>query len=323
MNSDEHGPLLLHWLFKLGAVPKDDDKWMREAEHFVADDVMTNVPKDKDGDWVYGPGSQENLIWSPPYPVYWIEYGVRGDTGRHRARSGALIVAADADEMHKVIPALVHVKEGEPLLRPQADSPDAKWYLFIKIWIAARGRMGICEGLVRVPVNPDGRRASDQFQGLISSDLASVPSTEIGTRESMEASVRDLGFIHNVLNSPRVVSVPVPLANKRIARGIAGRSRSSKDYRYRIIAVRSNQTRTNQETGLIENRCLPWHTVRGHWRRYDGKVNPATGKPSLLFGRLAGNYWIASMVRGRLDHGKVVKDYWIEKNNGKKGATNV
>jgi hypothetical protein len=303
MNATEHGPLLLYWLFKLGDVPKGDEKWLMRAEHFVADDVMSHAPVDENGDWFYTQGSQDNQIWSPPFPIYWIEYGLD-----HQTRTGALIVAATPDEMFEAVPSLRN-EEGLPLLQLQEDAPDAKWYLIIKLFHAVRDRGGVFEGVVRVPVNGDGRRASSQFRSLLNFDHKFA-------EESMSESLRDLGFVHNVLNSPRVISAAVPLANKRVSREIVGKS-GSKGYRYRIAVVRSNQTRTNQATGLVEHRCLPWHTVRGHWRRYDGKVNPATGKPSLLFGRLAGNYWIASTVRGKLDHGKVVKDYWIEQNNGK------
>jgi hypothetical protein len=50
------------------------------------------------------------------------------------------------------------------------------------------------------------------------------------------------------------------------------------------------------------------HMARGHFRTYGGERPDGTAR-GLLFGKLAGTYWIPSQMRGHVEAGVIAKDY--------------
>lgn len=110
-------------------------------------------------------------------------------------------------------------------------------------------------------------------------------------------------FALNLLNCRNVVVVSDPPRPRGTARRIARTGVTVSE----IHITPTGTTRIGRgDVRTIPADSVPLHSVRGHAAEYG--VN---GK-GLLFGRIAGRFWIPQHVRGRVDNGTVDQSYVVE-----------
>lgn len=79
---------------------------------------------------------------------------------------------------------------------------------------------------------------------------------------------------------------------------------SAYGYRYHVLVVRPATAKLGSPG--IDIGSMPRHMCRGHFAEY----GPEFGK-GLLFGRLAGRFYIPPHLKGRTENGEVAKDYAV------------
>jgi hypothetical protein len=71
--------------------------------------------------------------------------------------------------------------------------------------------------------------------------------------------------------------------------------------KYKVLTIERHTTKRYAPSGEAEERDTPLHICRGHFKKF------TPDKP--LFGRITGTFWWESQVRGKVEHGVIVKDY--------------
>jgi hypothetical protein len=157
------------------------------------------------------------------------------------------------------------------------------------------------------------------IHNLITSSHCSIAVNGVATppkKEDLihEASLAAAGVLEVMLNLScrNVVTLSKPYARptrRRFAKILGGDHNS---YKYHVLAVRpagSKSSMPAQELGV-----MPAHVCRGHYAYYGAALisgNPTGQDKGLLFGKLAGRFYIPNHVRGDPKNGIVDKDYKI------------
>lgn len=129
-------------------------------------------------------------------------------------------------------------------------------------------------------------------------------------------------FMTLALTHCRNVSVPTVAPHKgrfrmgtRRARRMAAALRRDESYRaHHVIEVDAGKVSRRGAGGNLKGSRVSaaWHRVPGQFRHYDGKINEQTGRPSLLFGRQQGTFYVPAFHRGSKDTGRITKEYEVK-----------
>lgn len=222
-----------------------------------------------------------------------------------------------------------HIKPDEDAAEPL----NGRWPIslpFNDFWLEGQCARGGLWG-ARVTANPQENREGDGWYGFIESYYAAdgvaphhtaghsfavdatgnvfwePPSGAIDNDNRRRGIAAFVGAFEtlamlacsNVSLAPRLQrdAATVRAATKRNGGHAAG-------YRYHVLVVRPAGARSDAPAQEIGN--MPRHVCRGHFAEY----GPEFGK-GLLFGRLAGRFYIPPHVRGDAKNGVVEKDYEV------------
>lgn len=125
-----------------------------------------------------------------------------------------------------------------------------------------------------------------------------------------------LALIHCVNVS--LVSIPPRKArfkpgSRRGRRLAASLDRDESYTAHHVIEVdisKSTRRRSASQGGTRSSAA--WHRVPGQFRHYDGKINSETGRPSLLFGKQKGTFYVPAYHRGTKEAGQITKEYEVK-----------
>ena len=109
-------------------------------------------------------------------------------------------------------------------------------------------------------------------------------------------------FAYNLLNCSNVILVDEPSRSRSLARRIARTGVTLSE----IHVLRQGTTRKSSSATTAPAGSTRLHSVRGHTARYG-----VEGR-GLLFGRIAGRFWIPQHVRGDSAYGEVEQIYRVD-----------
>jgi hypothetical protein len=124
---------------------------------------------------------------------------------------------------------------------------------------------------------------------------------DVGTHVTSIVFLQTLNF----LNCSNIDLAPAEPRGDRAARRRL--ARAAGDLRWHELVVRPVGKRSTSSKRAIPLDEMPLHTVRGHFHRYGPDYNRG-----LLFGKLAGRFYIPPHARGNPDRGVVEKDYRLD-----------
>ena len=136
-----------------------------------------------------------------------------------------------------------------------------------------------------------------------SKNLLSLPRDDIGSTACWSlAWACDLLMVLGCKNTGLKPNDNEP---KQVRRAVKRHGGKPEDYRYHTLVVRPPGAKAGtpgQDIGI-----MPRHVCRGHFSEY----GPEFGK-ELLFGKLAGRFYIPPHLKGKKENGTVEKDYRID-----------
>lgn len=336
---------------RIGVPPMDfTPALVREAVPFLIDDVAShyfNHPKE------YVPDDFHNL--APRYPIMWLEFtqpkrGLIGDTwvdyeGDLKQVTDAMttmpLLALDYPskpmdiDITKMVRG-VYLRSWDRFNEEDADT-------FRNKYVSAKARW-LYRSVVFMTI--DGNKISDAFSGMSFQvddkgeiiffdgpkkpyifDIPIKTAQMIGIEQikshvtgSMMPAVMTLAMIQcrNVYvetTPPRQAKLRKP--QTRRARRAAKKLPSDASYyaHHRIQVDPYSAGRKKASSGESSGQGVAWHRVPGGFRTYDGKINPETGKKSLLFGKYRCTIYVPAFERGTTDQGTITKDYEMQLSN--------
>ena len=177
-----------------------------------------------------------------------------------------------------------------------------RWVLSTTVWVGGRsqGHKVKTSGPMMVwsaAVNPDG-----VIQDVLWTDVSSLSSKE----ETLPMSTWDAALSvwlrsYNFL-ACRTVTAAEPIRSRAERRRIDRASGGVKIHELVVTPVGKGGGRKAQP--LLASGTAA-HSVRGHFSEYG-----SNGK-GLLFGKLAGRFWVPQHARGSADHGEVVQRFTL------------
>lgn len=106
-------------------------------------------------------------------------------------------------------------------------------------------------------------------------------------------------FVVSFMNCSNVAKVEQQLSRneRRAQKARTGREPIT----HKVLAVRPIKKNSRENYDHHQDSSVPLHVCRGHFKTFT--------KEKPLFGELCGTYWWESHVRGKQEHGVIVKDY--------------
>lgn len=238
-------------------------------------------------DFVYDPASHSPLPL--PFSQFSIEFVVNDGKGYKGQAPDGTVVESEA------LGVLLDISTGgESVLIDQrvflCGGVDAAYDLIISLELPVEhgcipfGRLG-----QKIPIFVSDPR----YQG----------QTDIADKAALMLGV--LRHVLTFLSARNVVLDPAPSGLTRQQRRQMERQAGVIDYR--VLTVRANGERhqlTHLSRSPEEPGGFPAHLVRGHFKHYTAEAP--------LFGKYTGTYYWPPHVRGNIENGAVVKDYYLE-----------
>lgn len=189
------------------------------------------------------------------------------------------------------------------------------WVLQLMYCVAGKDHAPSTVGKILIWVDKDGvlldaPRGELVFIDMLVPDLISflpdgVPEIENPTlRHDCARQIAQTVCDVLVLLGCKNVGLSAITDNKQFRIATKRHGPSSTGYRYHVLVVRPAGGKSDSPG--IEIGTMPRHVCRGHFAEY----GPDFGK-GLLFGRLAGRFYIPPHVRGNTEYGEVAKDYLV------------